>query len=127
MGERLLSCSSRGADTLCVGSPTTPIAAIYAYRKTSRAVVTIVRLGRSPRRYWVGLKRSHVTLQWVLCGKHSCKTSGALFLRGSFDASLWTAQLRKQTRVTFDAETTTEAIHAIARRRLKVKLSGGLG
>lgn len=65
----------------------TPFATVKAYRKTGRAIVTVIR-GCRERQYVVSLKRYHSLREWTASGQRSWKASGA-WMKNSMEAHLW--------------------------------------
>lgn len=65
----------------------TPIATVKAYRRTGRAVVTVIRSTRR-RRYVISLKRYHALREWTAFGDHPWKASGA-WMKSSMEVYLW--------------------------------------
>ena len=68
--------------------PEKPDATTKAYRRTGRAVVTVEREGRPPRRLRLSLQRYHALREWTAFCDHPWKHSGAC-IKSSMTAYLW--------------------------------------
>ena len=67
----------------------TPLAIIRAYRETGRAIVTIERARRTPRRHRVSLRRYALLRAWTITRAVRIWRTGGYSDRSSFAVSLW--------------------------------------